>query len=145
VYQATAWSHRSDLPDDPESAGLARDFVRVHLARHGFPGLVEDLSLVTSELATNAILHAQTTFSVTLQGNNESVMLIVRDGSAVTPIALVAQPINMGLGGRGLAIVAALSDRWGTTPISDGGKSVWASFGKRLSPERLPVATPRGH
>ncbi|QNN54706.1 ATP-binding protein [Nocardioides mesophilus] len=70
-------------------------------------------------------------------------MLVVQDGSAVAPIALVAQPINTG--GRGLAIVAELSDRWGSTPTADGGKSVWASFDKRLSPERLPVATPRGH
>lgn len=131
MYQATPWSHQSDLPADLGSAGLAREFVWVHLVEHGFPGLVEDLSLVTSELATNAILHAQTTFSVTLQGNNESVLLTVRDGSAVVPVDLVAQPINMGTGGRGLAIVAELSDRWGTTPNTDGGKSVWAWFEKR--------------
>jgi anti-sigma regulatory factor (Ser/Thr protein kinase) len=131
VYQATPWSHQSELPADLESTAVAREFVRVHLVRHGLPGLVEDLSLVTSELATNAILHAQTTFSVTLQGNSESVLLSVRDGSAVVPGVLAAQAVNMGTGGRGLAIVAELSDCWGTTPDTDGGKSTWARFDKR--------------
>lgn len=127
MYQVTSWSHQSELPADLGSTALAREFVGVHLVT----GLVEDVTLVTSELATNAILHAQTTFSVTLQGKKESVLLTVRDGSAVAPDVLVAQPINMGTGGRGLAIVAELSDRWGTTPNTDGGKSVWARFDKR--------------
>jgi anti-sigma regulatory factor (Ser/Thr protein kinase) len=131
VHQATPWSHQSELPADLGSTALAREFVRVHLVRHGFPDLVEDLSLVTSELATNAILHAHTTFSVTLQGTKESVLLTVRDGSAVVPVVLVAEAINMGTGGRGLAIVAELSDRWGTTSNTDGGKSMWAWFDTR--------------
>ncbi|MGZ4587056.1 MAG: ATP-binding protein [Mycobacteriaceae bacterium] len=131
MYQVTPWSHQSELPGDLGSAALAREFVQVHLVEHGFPGLVEDLSLVTSELAANAIVHAQTTFSVRLQGNEESVVLTVRDGSAFLPVVPVAQAMNMGTGGRGLAIVAELSDRWGTTPHADSGKSVWAWFDKR--------------
>ena len=147
VHQVTLWSHRSELPGDLGSAALARDFVRAALIEHGCPGLVEDLSLVTSELATNAILHAQTTFSVTLEGDEESVLLTVRDGSAFVPDVRVAQAMNTGTGGRGLAIVAELTDRCGTAPDADGGKSVWAWFDKRppVCVERLGERRPHRH
>ena len=126
--RVTLWWHKTELPGDLASAALAREFVRVHLVEHGFPGLVEDLRLVASELATNAILHAQTTFTVALLGDHESVLLTVRDGSALAPVRLLAPVIDTG--GRGLAIVAELSHSWGTTPNTDGGKSVWAWFDK---------------
>jgi anti-sigma regulatory factor (Ser/Thr protein kinase) len=128
VYQVTSWTHQTELPGDLASAALAREFVRFHLIEHGLPGLVEDLRLVTSELATNAIRHAQTTLTVTLQGDNESVLLTVRDGSALAPLPRLAPVVETG--GRGLAIVDRLSHRWGTTPSADGGKSVWAWFDK---------------
>ena len=49
-------------------------------------GIVASSTIVTSELATNAVRHAQTTFTVTLQGNNESVLLTATspDGSTWT-------------------------------------------------------------
>ena len=128
MYQVTSWTHEIELPGDPASAALAREFVRIHLVEHGFSGLVEDMCLVTSELATNAILYAQTTFTVTLDGDHESVRLTVRDGSAIAPVLRSASVL--GMGGRGLAIVDRLSHRWGTTPNTDGGKSVWAWFDK---------------
>ena len=42
--------------------------------------LVGDLQLVVSELATNAMVHAATSFEVTLTGSLESVLLEVLDG-----------------------------------------------------------------
>jgi anti-sigma regulatory factor (Ser/Thr protein kinase) len=104
----------------------AREFVQVHLTRHGLSGLVEDVRLVASELATNAILHAQTAFTVALQGDNQSVLLTVRDGSPLVP-PVVAAPL-MDEAGRGIGIVAHLSHSWGTTTSPKGTKSVWARF-----------------
>lgn len=60
------WSHRTDLPAEPVSTSKARDFVCAHLAEHDLRHLVDDIRLVASELATNAMAHAQTPFSVTL-------------------------------------------------------------------------------
>ena len=122
-----SWTHHTELPADLASAARAREFVGVHLVEHGLPGLVENVRLVVSELAANAILHAQTTFNVTLHGDADSVLLTVRDRSPLLPLALVPQA--MSTSGRGISIVAHLSRSWGTTTTdTEGGKSVWARF-----------------
>jgi anti-sigma regulatory factor (Ser/Thr protein kinase) len=136
VHQVLSWSHETDLLCEPQSAALARDFVTAHLVEHGFALLVEDLRLVTSELASNAVLHARTAFSVVLAGDDVSVLLTVRDASALRPTPLPAWAA--GTRGRGLAIVGQLSRQWGTTPDADGGKSVWARFEAGRSAERRP-------
>ena len=129
MQPGTSWSHQIELPGDLASASLAREFVRVHLVEHRSPGLVEDVRVVTSELATNAVLHAQTAFTVTPRGDHESVLLTVQDGSPnVAPVVVAGAAMDEG--GRGLLIVARLSHRWGTSTGSDGAKSVWARFDK---------------
>lgn len=124
--QVTSWAHRAQFPGESASAASAREFVHVHLIEHGFSGLVEDVCLVASELATNAVLHAQTPFTVTLRGDSTSVLLTVRDGSPLAPLLVAARVMDEG--GRGIAIVRQLSHRWGTTTSTDGAKSVWAWF-----------------
>ena len=132
MYPVTAWSCQTELSGESASAAaLAREFVRVRLGEHGFADRVEDVALIATELASNVVLHAETPFTVTLQGDHESVLLTVRDGSALPPV--VPDTHVMATHGRGLAIVAALSDRWGTRP-TDGGKSVWAWFDKHPLP-----------
>ena len=122
-----SWTHHTELPADLASAAPPREFVGVHLVEHGLPGLVENVRLVVSELAANAILHAQTTFKVTLHGDAKSVLLTVLDRSPLLPLALVPQA--MSTSGRGISIVAHLSRSWGTTTTdTEGGKSVWARF-----------------
>src|SRR3954452_18816421 len=121
-----SWSHRTDFPGVPRSVAVARKFVRIHLVEHGLPTLVDDLLVVVSELATNAVIHARTAFSVTLEGDHSSVLLSVQDGSAA---AAARDPARAaGERGRGLAMVEQLSQRWGTTRQPAGGKSVWAWF-----------------
>jgi len=126
----------------------ARDFVALRLAEHGLDIAVPDARLVVSELATNAIRHAGTRFTLTLLVQDGSVLLTVTDPSETWP-ALAADPllaadlspadgvgvvdgvglvdgVSLAEGGRGLGIVAALSSSWGVTPEPHGGKSVWA-------------------
>lgn len=69
------WSHETVLAADPMSVARARDFVCTHLVVHDLLHLVEDVRLVVSELATNAVAHAQTPFAVTLSSANGSVSL----------------------------------------------------------------------
>lgn len=120
------WSHETILATEPISAALAREFVSLHLVAHYLVHLVEDLRLVVSELATNALAHAQTPFVVTLASANGSVLLAIHDESPSAPVR--STPDVMDMGGRGLLIVQLLSQPWGTRTDAHGFKSVWASF-----------------
>lgn len=124
------WSHGTGFEAEPASALRARDFVCLLLIEHDLPHLVDDMRLIVSELATNAMRHARTPFIVTLQNTGASVLLTVEDGSPTVP-ALANRPDPLDPGGRGLSIVAFLSDDWGVTSGRDGSKSVWASFDVR--------------
>ena len=120
------WLHRTEFAADASSASEARAFVTLHLLDHDLGHLVDDVQVVVSELATNAMLHAQTPFMVILRALNGSVRLEVQDGSQVEPILVMARGLDTG--GRGVAIVNALSRDWGVIANTSGGKSVWAEF-----------------
>lgn len=127
---ATLWSHQTHLPAEVESIPRARHFVCTLLIDHRLLYLVDDVRLVVSELATNAIRHANTPFAVTLERADPSVLLTVTDGSPVPPIRLAADVLDTG--GRGLSIVDQVSRDWGVTPWPGEAKSVWASFALRV-------------
>lgn len=125
--QNASWSHEIVLSADAASASKARDFVCVHLTEHHLQYLVEDVRLVVSELATNAMVHARTSFTVTLlQEGDRSVLLTVQDGSPLVPVGLDVDVLDTI--GRGLSIVDCLSDDSGVIPGLDGTKSMWATF-----------------
>jgi anti-sigma regulatory factor (Ser/Thr protein kinase) len=124
--QTILWSHETVLAAGVVSASQAREFVRFHLQDHHLPGLVEDVRLVVSELATNAVTHAGTPFTVTLLADEQRVLLTVQDGSPSPPLQVAAQALDTG--GRGLFIVNMVSRQWGVDIRSDGIKSVWATF-----------------
>jgi len=130
---AVSWSHEVVLDSEPISALKARNFVCTHLIDHRLRYLLDPVRLVTSELATNAILHAHTPFTLMLARVDDTVMLTVHDGSASPPVAGDGDVLN--LGGRGLAIVDLLSNDWGVEVDEGGTKSVWAAFAAR----RVPV------
>ena len=120
------WSYETELAAEGSSASHARAFVCAHLSAHGLTHLVEDIELVVSELATNAMVHACTPFTVILGASENTVSLRVLDGSHVGPTLVVASALETN--GRGLVIVQALSRDWGVTAHASGGKSVWAEF-----------------
>ena len=126
MNEATLWSHQLRLPAEDESVPRARRFVCIRLVDHRFLNLVDDVRLVVSELATNAIQHAHTSFTVTLERVDESVLLTVTDGSPVPPMQLATDLLEAG--GRGLSIVDLVSGDWGVIRRPGEGKSVWASF-----------------
>ncbi len=105
-------------------------FVRLQCAhtacRNGLAHLSDDLELVVSELATNAVQHAHTSFEVSLQAFQETLLLEVEDGCRNGPAEVVARVLDTS--GRGIAIVNLLSRDWGVDAHADGGKSVWAEF-----------------
>jgi hypothetical protein len=66
------------------------------------------------------------------------VMCAVADPSRVAPVP--QQSEHLGETGRGLHVIAALSDQWGCTIPTDMGKVMWATFSTRPAP---PVPGPR--
>ena len=120
------WKHRFELAAEAISVPEARLFVRSRLREHGLAEIEGDVQLVVSELATNALIHANTPFSVTIQGDAVRVLLTVQDGSPVHPAVVKVEVMDTG--GRGISIVAAVSQRWGSVERVGAAKAVWASF-----------------
>ncbi len=81
---------------------------------------------MASELATNAMLHARTPFTVSLEQLVRVVLLTVQDGSPSAPERVDAQVMDTQ--GRGMLLVDHTSHDWGVTEGPGGSKSVWASF-----------------
>ena len=123
------WSCSTEFAADASSASGARAFVTHHLLEHDLGYLVDDMQLVVSELATNAMLHAHTPYTVTLGALEGSVRLEVLDGSQIGPVMVLARGLDTG--GRGVEIVNAVSRDWGVIANTSGGKSVWAEFNRR--------------
>ena len=110
------------------SVATARSFVRDTLQGWGFADIVDDAVVLTSELVTNAVVHAGTSADVLCLRSDEGVRIEVGDRYPEREIPLQGQAINMGNpdreGGRGLQLCAALAGRWGVeyTPTH---KQVW--------------------
>lgn len=111
-----------DLPAIPETVGRARRLVRQTLTAWKLSDLADDMTAVISEVVTNAIVHAQTSITLSLHHQGRSVRAEVADHSTAWPTPLPAGPDKER--GRGLAILAAYSERWGVDPSPDG-KTVW--------------------
>jgi two-component sensor histidine kinase len=89
------------------------------------PPLLDSIRLVIAELASNAIAHAQTPFTVTVSEDpGGTVTVAVHDDSPLLPQRRDPSPES--LRGRGLMLVDHLATEWGTTSNPDDGKTVWA-------------------
>jgi anti-sigma regulatory factor (Ser/Thr protein kinase) len=82
--------------------------------------MIPTASLLVSELITNAVVHAGGTIMMRATFDQHTLRVEVDDGSAVLP-----QPREPGLNGRGLHIVTALSTKWGISRAGPRGKSTW--------------------
>ncbi|WP_298461990.1 ATP-binding protein [uncultured Cellulomonas sp.] len=85
----------------------------------------ELLELLTGELLANAVIHGPAAGSivVTVSRDGGRVRVAVRDQSPDLPRLTEASPTA--LGGRGVALVDALSSGWGVEEHAGSGKTVW--------------------
>jgi anti-sigma regulatory factor (Ser/Thr protein kinase) len=116
---------RREFPLAVGSASAARRFVVDTLTRTAAAStdLVEDVGVIVSELATNCIRHARTGFVVTVDGSRDALRVEVTDSGAGVPALRSPGPREPS--GRGLQLVQAMSDEWGSAPGPRGGKTVW--------------------
>ncbi|TQE38497.1 ATP-binding protein [Streptomyces ipomoeae] len=108
---------------------LARRRTARLVAEWGHPDLVGDVSLVTSELMTNALLHGSLRdrlIRVHLTATATTLRVEVSDprGERLPTPRL---PKGTEQFGRGLLLVAALADDWGAVPRTVG-KTVYAEW-----------------
>jgi anti-sigma regulatory factor (Ser/Thr protein kinase) len=128
---------------DTRSVGTARDFCLSTMRRWGVTGREDDVAVVVSELLTNAIRHAlpqpgspgstgrsRWPVRLGLVQPGQFVLCAVADPSPRPPQP--KEPDYLAESGRGLHVIDALSDRWGSTVPTDAGKVVWALFSVRL-------------
>ncbi|MFD5876968.1 SpoIIE family protein phosphatase [Streptomyces sp. NPDC060322] len=140
------------------SVATARAFVRDTLQGWGYTDVVDDAVVLTSELVTNAVVHAGTAADVLCLRTEDGVRVEVADHYPEREVPLQSSGLHFGSpdreGGRGLLLCAALASRWGVeyTPTH---KHVWfqldlperpvgvRSASPVLPTALLPVAEPR--
>ncbi|MEU6315967.1 ATP-binding protein [Streptomyces sp. NPDC047014] len=119
-------THRA-LPAGPWAVRDAREAAVRALADRGVrcpARTAEDIVLIVSELATNAVLHARPPYALTLRLEPGRAGIVLSDGSA-SPPRRTARPGPTATRGRGLGIVRALGADLFVSP-SPHGKQVIA-------------------
>lgn len=109
-----------DYEPEPLAVRNVRQFVGKAL--HDATSHADDVVLAASELATNAVIHAQTPFTVRLSSRNQLLRLEVSDQSSTIPVME-----EFGQSQRGLRIVQMVATDWGIQPTPTG-KTIWAEF-----------------
>lgn len=120
---------------EPQPVGAARRFTRWTLRDWGRESLTDNLSVIISELVTNALRYGMAGVRVngftaaepvrmSLLRQGASVLCAVFDPGSALPVVKVAD--YLAESGRGLHVVESLSDSWGWTTPDSTGKVVWA-------------------
>ncbi|MDX2606586.1 ATP-binding protein [Streptomyces caniscabiei] len=160
IPSATPWpssaatTYTLFCPSLDTSPLIARDFVATVLRALGLDTLVDAAALCTSELVTNACVHARGGGSVLwLAVEAWRVRVIVFDGDENPPVMRELTPGGWEEGGRGLYLVDALTEgHWGTAAghwgtavalphdgglVHPDGKAVWFDL---AAPDQRPTA-----
>jgi len=134
---------------EPQRVGQMRRIGAAHLRKWGLNSCVDTASLLISELVTNAVRYGTGDTTLSVAHRAGEILIEVTDGSPDFP--QVRQPTTGEESGRGMFLVEALADRWGT---SEDGTRTWCSIAapqpeetvrhSRPAPFR-PSHLPKGH
>jgi anti-sigma regulatory factor (Ser/Thr protein kinase) len=100
----------------------ARAFVGDALRRWELESLAADAVLLTSELVTNSVLHADSDVTVTVAVADGKAEVGIADGSDILPRQRTGHVRSEG--GRGLRLVEMVAAEWGVAALP-AGKQVW--------------------
>lgn len=115
---ARTWVDRAD----PRAARAARDFIAGFLGAPAETALRDTCVLLVSEVVTNALRHTDGEVMLELWLYPDRLRVEVSDQTSRGPVVSGGDPMDEF--GRGVPLMDALSDRWGTAPHGDG-KIVW--------------------
>ncbi|MFJ1972534.1 SpoIIE family protein phosphatase [Streptomyces sp. NPDC087903] len=115
--RVAAWT----IDPDPAAVAAARKNAVARLEEWGLNEAAFVTELIVSELVTNAIRHARPPIQLRLI-HDRSLICEVSDASNTAPHMRRARTFDEG--GRGLLLVAQLTQRWGTRPTAEG-KTIW--------------------
>jgi anti-sigma regulatory factor (Ser/Thr protein kinase) len=126
---------RLTLHPDPVEVATARRFVAETLTRWRASYDRDTALLLVSELVTNAVVHARTEITLAIRYEGGLLTVEVRDGSDRVPVRRGVTATTL-TDGRGLNLIADLSDDWGIRRTPGRGKVVWFT----LSAHEVSVA-----
>ncbi|MGC4895526.1 SpoIIE family protein phosphatase [Micromonospora sp. DT31] len=122
---------RIRLPADRRTPAAARALVRTMLLETRLPELLNEALLLTTELTTNAVEHAQTELDIEVETDRDGLTVTVTDFASgpvdeltVGVRNLTSDITEVAARGRGLLLVDHFASRWGTTYLPTG-KGVW--------------------
>ena len=122
-----AMEHRAIFELVPEAASRARTVVNDELGRAVSARVLEDATLLVSELVTNAVRHAPRAgipeVELRLELDPERIRVVVSDPGAGFVADPPRQPVATESSGWGLYLVDRIADRWGV--ISEDRSEVW--------------------
>ncbi len=135
----------ADLAATARAASQARALVASALANRT-PSLpvevVSTAQLLTSELVTNAILHARTDLHLGIAHDGHALLIAVADGRPDIPPGRKLADIDFEESGRGMTVVASIADDFGWRSRYDApGKIMWALLALTGSPRPLRLRT----
>lgn len=108
----------AELPPEPDSVAAARELVDT--VTQSLPRRAREAAeLVTSELATNAVIHARTPFEIFAAVDDGAVEVVVADRCGWR------SPRHRDRPGHGLLLVGLLASAW-VAEEEETGKRVWA-------------------
>jgi anti-sigma regulatory factor (Ser/Thr protein kinase) len=116
-----AWT----LDPGTTAAAYGRALVADALRSWDLERLVEDASLITSELVANAVVHSSGPFDLRVEHAGARVRIEVVDTEEAIPVRHAADPLVPG--GLGLIVVDSVAYHWGAER-RPRGKSVWAEL-----------------
>jgi anti-sigma regulatory factor (Ser/Thr protein kinase) len=126
-----------EIRDDPSDVARSRSLVCEQLGRWGVDeGVAFTVELVVSELVTNAIRYGRPPIRMRLI-RERGLIVEVSDGGHTSPHLRRAAMEDEG--GRGLFLVAQMTQRWGTR-YTPAGKTIWTEVS--LTPTPLEALTP---
>ncbi|WP_433826275.1 ATP-binding SpoIIE family protein phosphatase [Actinoplanes sp. CA-015351] len=126
VEHAVAMSRSATMrvPAEPTGPSRVRQWMSTRLREWSVPEQVIGAAILcTSELTTNALLHAGTPAQVHIDLNSERLLVSVAD-TGTRGSVIRARADTMASRGRGLGLIEDLSDSWGTDPTVRGS-TVW--------------------
>ena len=134
---------RIRLPADRHTPGAAREIVRAALTEVELTELMDEALLLTTELATNGVVHARTDIDLEVVADRDELTVTVTDFAEGLPSRRTPNGVELTEGGRGMLLVDHFATSWGTIH-QPGGKGVWFRLARKGTVEPTGGVPPIG-